>query len=122
LDDLAYVDLHLTTAELDPETIVITATGELDVWSGSAFDEELEKAVARRVAHVIVDLSTVPLIDSVVLGILMRHAKAMKARQGELVLVSDDPRTTRVIEITGLSYLFRMTPSLADAVATARAA
>ena len=122
MDDLDYVDFRLTTAELDAETIVITATGELDVWTGSAFDAELEKAVAREVTHVIVDLSTVPLIDSVVLGILMRHGKALKARRGELVLVSDDPRTTRVIEITGLSYLFRMSSSLADAVANAKAA
>jgi anti-anti-sigma factor len=122
LEDLAYVDLRLTTAELDAATIVVSASGELDVWSGSAFDDELTKAVALGAAYVIVDLTIVPLIDSVVLGILMRHAKAMKARGGELVLVSDDPRTTRVIQITGLAYLFRMAPSLAEAVATAKAA
>ena len=116
------MDLRLTTAELDPGTVVITAKGELDVWSAGAFDEELDQAVAREATRVIVDLSTVPLIDSVVLGILMRHAKKLKARRGELVLVSDDPRTTRVIEITGLGYLFRMTPSLADAVSLRSAA
>jgi hypothetical protein len=38
------------------------------------------------------------------------------------VLVTDDPRTVRVIEITGLGYLFGMARSLADALAAGRAA
>jgi anti-sigma B factor antagonist len=116
LESLEYVNLRLTVAELDPGIFVVTASGELDVWSAPMLDEQLQSLVHQAVESVIVDLSAVPLIDSVVLGVLVRHSKQLRAAGKELVLVTDDPRTVRVIEITGLAYLFRMKPSLADAL------
>jgi anti-sigma B factor antagonist len=117
LESLDHVNLRLTVAELDPGILVVTASGELDVWSAPMLDAQLQDVAARAVGSLIVDLTAVPLIDSVVLGVLVRHAKHLRAAGTELVLVSDDPRTVRVIEITGLGHLFRMTPSLADALA-----
>jgi anti-sigma B factor antagonist len=123
VESLEYVNLRLTVAELDRGILVVTASGELDVWSAAMLDEELERTQARLgSASLIVDLSAVPLIDSVGLGVLVRHAKQLRAAGTELVLVIDDPRTIRVIEITGLGHLFHMTRSLADAVALGRAA
>jgi anti-sigma B factor antagonist len=122
MDSLEYVNLRLTVAELDPRIFVVTASGELDLWSAPMLDERLQGVVDRATGSLIVDLSAVPLIDSVVLGVLVRHAKHLRAAGSELVLVTDDPRTVRVIEITGLGHLFHMTRSLADAVAAGRAA
>jgi anti-sigma B factor antagonist len=116
LESLEYVNLSLTVAALDPGIFVVTASGELDVWSAPRLDEQLQRVVDRAAGSVIVDLSAVPLIDSVVLGVLVRHAKHLRAADRELVLVTDDPRTVRVIEITGLHDLFQMKPSLADAL------
>ena len=116
MESLDYVNLSLTVAELDPGIFVVTASGELDVWSAPKLDEQLQQVVDRAAGPVIVDLSAVPLIDSVVLGVLVRHAKHLRTADRELVLVTDDPRTVRVIEITGLHYLFQMKPSLADAL------
>ena len=110
------MNLRLTTAEVDAETFVVSATGELDMWSGSALDEALASLGERGARRVVVDVAAVPLIDSAVLGIMMRHARSLRAEGGELVLISDDPRTLRVIEITGLGYLFRLERSLADAI------
>jgi anti-anti-sigma factor len=123
VESLEDVNLELTVAELDPGTFVVTASGELDVWSAAMLDEELERTRERSGSGVlIVDLTSVPLVDSVVLGVLVRHAKQLRAAGKELVLVTDDPRTVRVIDITGLGYLFGMTRSLADALAAGRAA
>lgn len=122
MDSLEHVSLRLTVAELDPRIFVVTASGELDLWSAPMLDEQLQGVVDRATGSLIVDLSAVPLIDSVVLGVLVRHAKHLRAAGSELVLVTDDPRTVRVIEITGLGHLFHMTRSLADAVAAGRAA
>jgi anti-sigma B factor antagonist len=122
LESLDHVNLELTAAELDPGTFVVTVSGELDVWSAPKLDEQLQSLVYQPVGCVIVDLSAVPLIDSVVLGVLVRHSKQLRAAGKELVLVTDDPRTVRVIEITGLGHLFHMKRSLADAVAEGRAA
>jgi anti-anti-sigma factor len=123
VESLEHVNLRLTVAELDPGILVVTASGELDVWSAAMLDEELGRTRKRLgSASLIVDLSAVPLVDSVVLGVLVRHAKQLRAAGNELVLVIDDPRTVRVIDITGLGYLFNVTRSLADAVAAGRAA
>jgi anti-sigma B factor antagonist len=116
LESLEYVNLTLTVAELEPGIFIVTASGELDVWSAPILDEQLGRVVDGAAALLIVDLSAVPLIDSVVLGVLVRHAKRLRAEDRALVLVTDDPRTVRVIEITGLHYLFQMKPSLADAL------
>jgi anti-sigma B factor antagonist len=116
LESLEYVNLHVTVAELDPGIFVVTASGELDVWSAPKLDEQLQSLVHEAVGSLIVDLSAVPLIDSVVLGVLVRHSKRLRAAGKELVLVTDDPRTVRVIEITGLHHLFQMKPSLAAAL------
>ena len=116
MESLEYVNLRLTVAELGPGIFVVTASGELDVWSAPMFDEQLQAVVDRAGASLIVDLSAVPLIDSVVLGVLVRYAKQLRSAGKELMLVSDDPRTVRVIEITGLGYLFNMKRSLADAL------
>lgn len=122
MESLEYVNLALTVAELDSGIYVVTASGELDVWSAPKLDEQLDAVVGRAAGAVIVDLSAVPLLDSVVLGVLVRHAKQLRAAGKELILVSDDPRTIRVIEITGLGYLFNTVRSLADALAARRAA
>ena len=123
MESLEYVNLRLTVAELDPEIRVVTAHGELDVWSATMLDEELDRTRERvGSGSLIVDLTSVPLIDSVVLGVLVRHAKQLRAVGRELVLVTDDPRTVRVIDITGLGYLFRTARSLADALESGRAA
>jgi anti-sigma B factor antagonist len=116
LENLEYVNLRLTVAELDPGIFVVTASGELDVWSAPMLDEQLQGIADRDRASLIVDLSAVPLVDSVVLGVLVRHAKQLRAAGRELMLVSDDPRTVRMIEITGLQSLFHMKRSLADAL------
>jgi anti-sigma B factor antagonist len=117
MDELAPLGLTVEIAELSDDAVVLTVAGELDVYSAPVLDERLERAGERAAHHVIVDLTTVPLMDSVVLGVLMRHAKMLRARSSELLLVSDDPRTTRVLEITGLTYLFTIRSSLAEAVA-----
>ena len=122
MESLDYVNLSLTIAELDPGIFVVTASGELDVWTASKLDERLVSVVDRATGPLIVDLTAVPLLDSVVLGVLVRHAKHLRAGGNELMLVSDDPRTVRVIEITGLDYLFQMKRSLADALGVGDAA
>jgi anti-sigma B factor antagonist len=122
VESLEYVNLRLTVAELDPGIFVVTASGELNLWSAPMLDEQLQGVAEQGAGSLIVDLTAVPLIDSVVLGVLVRQAKQLRAAGRELVLVTDDPRTVRVIDITGLGYLFLVTRSLADALTAGRAA
>ena len=63
-----------------------------------------------------VDLLQVPFLDSSVLGVLLRSARRMRADGGDVVLVSDDPRVLRTIEISGLVSSFRFERTLNEAV------
>ena len=50
------------------------------------------------------------------MSVLVAAAKALRSSSGQLVLVADDPRVTRVIEITGLGRVLRIESSLPEAV------
>jgi anti-sigma B factor antagonist len=65
---------------------------------------------------VVVDLIGVTLLDSAALGVLISTAKALQRAGGELVLVVDDRRVLRTIEIAGLQPFFDIRPSLMEAV------
>jgi anti-sigma B factor antagonist len=64
----------------------------------------------------VVDLLRVTFLDSTALGVLVGAAKRVRAGGGSIVLVSDDPRTLRVFEITGLGGIFTLERSLVAAI------
>jgi anti-sigma B factor antagonist len=66
--------------------------------------------------RVLIDLTGVTFMDSTALGVLVGAAKTLESSGGQVVLVADDPRVTRVIEITGLARVFRIESSLPEAV------
>jgi anti-anti-sigma factor len=64
----------------------------------------------------VVDLVEVGFIDSTALGLLLRFQPRFRGRGGDLVLVSDDRRVLRTLEITGLDRMFRIERRLGQAV------
>src|SRR5204862_270669 len=76
--------------------------------------------VRRRLTHVVeggaryvlVDLLGAGLLDSAGLGVLVATAKTLRSAGGQLVLVADDRRILRTIQIAGLDGLLRVEPSL----------
>jgi anti-sigma B factor antagonist len=66
--------------------------------------------------RILVDLTGVSFMDSTALGVLVETARTLQSSGGQMVLVADDPRVTRVIEITGLARVFRIESSLPEAV------
>ncbi len=78
------------------------------------------------VGSVAVDLAEVGFIDSTALSLLLRFKPRFRSSGGDLVLVSDDRRMLRTLEITGLDRIFRIERRLGEAVgglhATAAAA
>jgi anti-sigma B factor antagonist len=64
-----------------------------------------------------VDLGEVAFIDSTALRVLLEALPEFSKRGGKLVLVSDDRRVLRTLEITGLDRKFTVEPKLAEAIA-----
>jgi anti-sigma B factor antagonist len=104
------------TAQLGDDTFVVSVTGEADMETAPEIERELQDVLRRGGRSVAVDLVDVGFIDSSALGLLLRFQPRFKARGGDLVLVSDDRRVLRTLEITGLDRIFRIEQRLGDAV------
>ena len=100
----------------DDDTFVIAVDGELDMYTVEPLRERLADVLEGGARRVFLDLMGVTFIDSVTLAMLIDCAKALRASGGRLVLVAEDPRVTRTLEITGLDHFFDVEPSLPEAV------
>ena len=110
------LEFRLTSAHVADTTFVLTLGGELDLANASDVDRELELLIEGGAEHVIVDLLDVPFLESTALGVLMRRARMLRERSGDLTLVTDDARVLRVIEIAGLTSFFRIVKTLREAI------
>ena len=63
------------------------------------------------------DLSEISFLDSAGLGVLVQETERLEGRGHSLVLVTNDPRTRRVVEVTGLNRVLRTYATLQDALA-----
>ena len=109
-------EFQLSVAALTSEVALVSITGELDVHTSSRLREGVDEAASTGAKAVIVDLSGVSLIDSTALGVLVQQAKSLEGRSGLLLVVTNDPRTMRVFELTGLDRVLRIYPALPDAL------
>jgi anti-sigma B factor antagonist len=107
---------ELTTAYLGEDAYLIAVSGELDVSTGPALRDSLAAVVGDGAREVVVDLLRLAFVDSVALGVLVEASKRMAQRGGRVVLVSDDRRMARVIQITGLQRILPVSPSLRAAL------
>jgi anti-sigma B factor antagonist len=110
------LDARVSVSRFGTDSFVVAAGGELDLYTSERLREKLADALGLGGRRILVDLTGVSFMDSTALGVLVEAAKALKSSGGQLVLVADDPRVTRVIEITGLGQVFRIEPSLQEAV------
>ncbi len=95
-------------------SVVVTLSGEIDVAAAPTVRERLEQAAGRD-GTLVVDLSGVSFIDSTALGVLIGIHKQREAADSGMRLVVSEPRILKVFEITGLTDLFDIVPSLAEA-------
>jgi anti-sigma B factor antagonist len=110
------LDFQLSLARLAPNTHVATILGEADLHNEETLREALWPLAEPEGATVIVDLCCSSFVDSTVLGVLVGLAKQLRSQHGQLVVVSDDPRFRKLLEITGLLHVLQLERSLAKAV------
>jgi anti-sigma B factor antagonist len=102
------------TDNLRDEYAVVSGAGEIDLATSPALRSRLQDAIGRH-RVVIVDLSDVTFIDSTGLGVLIGGLRRVNEAGGEMKIVVADPRVLKIFEITGLTELFSIHPSLAEA-------
>ncbi|HET7855675.1 MAG TPA: STAS domain-containing protein [Gaiellaceae bacterium] len=108
---------EVKTAQLGPETFVVSVTGEADLHTAPEIEQELREVLRLGGRAAALDLVEVGFIDSTTLSLLLRFQPRFRARGGDLVIVSDDRRVLRTLEITGMDRIFRTERRLGDALA-----
>ncbi len=114
---MSEIEFRISTAQLGRSTsYIVAASGELDLHAAPEFDVALHTALKRGGTRIVVDLLQTSLIDSTALGILTGVYRELRARGGELVMVTNDPAVLRPFRVTGLDRLFQFRSTLLEAV------
>ena len=89
--------------------------GELDAYTVGQFREVLTSlATAQRL---VIDLSSVPFMDSAGLGALIGGIRRTRENSGEVAVACSRPTLTRLLHTTGFDRIVPVAEHLADAVA-----
>lgn len=104
------------TEDMSRAVPVVSATGEIDVATAPPLRDRLQALTASGRSTVVVDLLGVTFLDSTALGVLVGALKRCRESGGDLPLVITEPRILKVFEITGLTDVFPIHPTVDDAV------
>ena len=107
---------HLESIERDG-IAVLTVCGELDLSAAPQLQERLLELADDGHRRIVVDLEGVEFIDSAGLGVLVRGFKRARLHDGDLALVCTRERILKLLEITSLTRVFGVHPSVDEAVA-----
>jgi len=108
-------DIEIEVRNRDGSTVV-AARGEVDVATAPALRDGLDEALDHDIGTVVVDLTGVTFIDSTGLGVLIGARRRCVEAGRDLRVVVAEPRILKVFEITGLTELFTIHPSLEPAL------
>lgn len=112
-------DFRLEEDHPQPDTVVVTVYGDLDLHSADQLGDLLVGVVDRGTSLVVVDLSDVEFVDSQGLGALMRGTRRFGAGKDRFRLVVPAPEIRRLFEITALDRVFPLDATREQALAGA---
>jgi anti-sigma B factor antagonist len=110
------VDFQVRTDRLSPECYIVSVDGELDLHTAPELERAFDTILAQGAKSVVVDFVGLEFIDSAALAAMLRALPRFRSRGGRFVLVTEDRRIHRTLEITGLDRTFDVEPRLGDAV------
>ena len=108
------MDLSLDTRN-EGDWTVISVGGEIDVYTAPKLRESLVDLVNAGRYFLVVDVEKVDFLDSTGLGVLVGGLKRVRANDGNLRVVCTQERLLKIFRITGLTKVFSIHDSVADA-------
>lgn len=108
--------MNLTVTADGPVT-VLTVTGDLNVYAAPLLRQEITNAVEGGCYWIVVDLDGCTYMDSTGLGVLVGGLKRVRAHDGVIGVACTRETVLKAFRISGLSKVFVMHKSAADAVA-----
>src|SRR4051812_33145813 len=103
--------------DVDDETRVLSASGEIHVSTAPVFSDKLNTAIADGKTKIALDFTEVEFIASRGLSVLLNALRRLTRRKGALALVCTNPTVLRLFEITRLDSTFDILPTREEALA-----
>ena len=110
----------VTEEDVDENTRILDASGEIHVSTAPRFSERLNAAIADGKTALVLDFSHVEFIDSTGLSVLLNGLRRLTRRKGSLVLICTNPTVLRLFEITRLDTTFDIRATREEAVQAVR--
>ena len=107
----------LTDQGQSNSTVIVSVTGDLDLWNAPALEQRLRWCLDQGSQWVVVDLSEAAFLDSSGLGALTNSKRRIERKGGRLVVINTDDQMRRVFELTGLMRVLNVVPDRAHALA-----
>jgi stage II sporulation protein AA (anti-sigma F factor antagonist) len=104
--------------ELPREDVaLITVDGYLDVDTATEFQAHLANQLHHGRRHFLLDLSSVPFMDSSGMNIILRVYQETRKTEGSVHVISPAPAVRRILDLTGVSITVPISESLDEALA-----
>jgi anti-anti-sigma factor len=111
--------LEIQERQVEPDIAVVELAGKLSLGRESQKIESLVEALVLRNAHkTIFDMSKVDYIDSAGIGLVALAAGKLKEAGGRLVLVAGPGRVLNLLNLTQVSTLVTVCPTVEDGIAS----
>lgn len=114
------VTFGISQTELDELVSVISIEGELDLLTAPRLKWMLLDSLTAGRDRLVVDLSLASFMDSTALGVLLGVERKLGV-DACMAIVCTTPNVLKIFELAGLDGVFRIFPTLDDALAYVRA-
>ncbi|XDD49808.1 STAS domain-containing protein [Leptospira sp. WS92.C1] len=102
---------------LPKEAVVLKISGEINLYSAHALKEKIFDLIDKGFVYIFINMENIHYIDSSGLAVFMSvHAKLIKNEKGGLAMYAPSSQVIKIIELTKLKTLIRMTKTLTDAI------
>ena len=107
--------MKLAQTQLDTGITKVILDGSFDIAGAGAVDHAFAE-IGHDAENVIVDLGNVTFLASIGVHILIRTAKAVSERGGQLVVFNPNPASRKVLHSTGVDSIIMIADTEADAL------
>lgn len=97
---------------------LIEVNGRVDSMNANQMGEELLKQIRDGKVRLVLDLSSVDYMSSAGLREIVTALKSVKRASGDLRIAQPSDRVREVLEMAGLDTIFRIYPTLSEAIAS----
>ncbi len=102
-------------ARSDGDWVVVTAAGDIDVYTAPRLKRALTEEIDRGHHHIVLDMTQVKFMDSTGLAVMVGGLKKVKAKHGTLELAGPNDQIRRILTITDLVKILPVHDSVEDA-------